>query len=84
MNEKITTNSAVVSAVTKAMLESSSHVSFAPKRTISYSHSIAVTKLSNVLSDMNKATLEFSSTIKKDVGNLVKIHEAIKKTDENL
>lgn len=26
MNEKITTNSAVISAVTKAMLESSSHI----------------------------------------------------------
>lgn len=82
--EKITTNSNFVTTITKSMLESSSCVSFDVKKEISYSKSIAVTNLSQCIKDMEKAILEFKSSVKKDVGNLVKIHEAIQKTDENL
>ncbi|MGX7419194.1 DUF3130 family protein [Carnobacterium gallinarum] len=84
MEEKVTTNSTIVTMVTIGMTESSSHVSFDVKKDISYSKSTAVTILSECLGDMKKATTQFKSAIKVDVGNLVKIHEAIQKTDENL
>ncbi|MGX7417379.1 DUF3130 family protein [Carnobacterium gallinarum] len=84
MIEKVATNSEIVSTVTKSMLEASSHVSFDVKQEISYSKSIAVTNLSQCIRDMKKATIEFKSNVKTDVGNLVKIHEAIQKKDENL
>lgn len=84
MGEKVTTNSTIVTEVTKKMLESSSQVSFDVKKEIAYSKSIAVTSLAQCISDMKKATVQFKSNVKTDVGNLIKIHEAIQKTDENL
>lgn len=82
MTQKIATNSEIVSTITKAMLESSSHVLFNVKREISYSKSVSVTKLSQCIRDMKKATQEFQTGIDTDVKNLKKIHEAIKKTDQ--
>ena len=79
---KITTNEAVVSSLSKEMLQATQEVNFSLKKSISYSNSPVVTTLKACLSDMKKATQEFHTGVDTDVKNLKKIHEAIKKTDQ--
>lgn len=79
---KIATNETVVSSLSKEMVQATQEVNFSLKKSISYSNSQAVTTLKSCLSDMEKATQEFQTGVDTDVKNLKKIHEAIKKTDQ--
>ncbi|MPQ22782.1 DUF3130 family protein [Carnobacterium divergens] len=79
---KITTNETVVSSLSKEMLQATQEVNVSLKKSISYSNSQAVTTLKFCLSDRKKATQEFQTGVDTDVKNLKKIHEAIKKTDQ--
>lgn len=79
---KIATNETVVSSLSKGMVQATQEVNFSLKKSISYSNSQAVTTLKSCLSDMKKATQEFHTGVDTDVKNLKKIHDAIKKTDQ--
>lgn len=79
---KIATNEVVVSSLSKEMVQATQEVNFSLKKSISYSNSQAATTLKSCLSDIKEATQEFQTGVDTDVKNLKKIHEAIKKTDQ--
>lgn len=84
MTGQVSTNEEVVSTLTKGMKQPVKEVDFSLKNSISCSNSVAVSKLKSCLSTLKKGTKEFKKDVEVDVGNLVKIHEAIQKTDQEL
>lgn len=84
MTGQVSTNGEVVSTLIKGMKQPVKEVDFSLKNSISYSNSVAVSKLKSCLSTLKKGTKEFKKDVEVDVGNLVKIHEAIQKKDQEL
>lgn len=80
---KIATNEQAVTAHTTAMTDAVAQVNYSAKEKIAYSESTATSDLKTCIADMKKATKQFKGNLTTDIGNLKKIHEAIKKTDDD-
>lgn len=80
---KIATNEAVVSSLSKEMVQATQEVNFSLKKSISYSNSQAATTLKSCLSDIKEATQEFQTGVDTDVKNLKKFMKLLRKPIKN-
>jgi SpoVK/Ycf46/Vps4 family AAA+-type ATPase len=85
MSEKISTDAATVKSLTSKFTSSLSSLSFKPKQTssMSFSESSAASAMKSSVSSLSSVVSTFKSNASKDIGNLEKIHQAIKQAEKN-
>ncbi|MBP2100475.1 DUF3130 family protein [Enterococcus rivorum] len=82
---KISTDEATVNDLTSQFSTSLSSLKFEPKQggKMSYSESSAASGMKSSLASLGSILSSFKSNASKDIGNLSKIHQAIKQSEKN-
>ncbi len=85
MPDKISTDATTVNALTNKFTSSISSLSFKPKQasSMSFSESSATSAMKSSVSSLSTIVSMFKSNASKDIGNLEKIHQAIKQAEKN-
>ncbi|WP_430597964.1 DUF3130 family protein [Enterococcus sp. AZ177] len=85
MADKISTDAATVNSLTSKFTSSLSSLSFKPKQasSMSFSESSAASAMKSSVFSLSTIVSIFKSNASKDIGNLEKIHQAIKQAEKN-